>query len=64
MREPYVDALLSLGIDPTAKDATVWERESVHAVITDDGKSKIAVKWRGGYRLPIHTTSPAATVMA
>ncbi len=47
MREPYVDALLSLGIDPTAKDATVWKRESVHAVITDDGKFKIAVKWRG-----------------
>ncbi len=64
MRGPYFDALLSLSIDPTANDATAWERESAHAVITDDGKFKIAVKWRGGYRLPIHTTSPAATVMA
>ena len=61
MRGPHVDACFSLGVDPTAEDA--WKRESVHAVVTDDCEFKIAIKWRGGYRLPIHTISPLATVL-
>jgi len=63
MRGPHVDAFPSLGIDPTAEDATAWKRECVYAIITDDCEFKIAIKWRGGYRLPIHTISPLATVL-
>jgi len=36
MRGPHVDAFPSLGIDPTAEDATAWKRECVYAIITDD----------------------------
>jgi hypothetical protein len=56
MRGPHVDAFFSFGIDPTVEDATAWKHESMHAVVADDCEFKIAIKWRGGYRPPIHTS--------
>jgi hypothetical protein len=62
MRGPHVDTFLSLGINPTAEDATARKHQSVHAVVTDNCEFKIAAKWRGGYKLPIHRISPVVGI--
>ena len=54
MRRTDVDRLPGFGIDPPADNAATGEGESVRLVLLEDGDLKLAIKRRGGDRLPLH----------
>ncbi len=54
MGRAHVDRLVGFCLHPAAEDATAGKSQSVYAIVTDDGQFQRAVKWRGGYELPLH----------
>jgi hypothetical protein len=46
------DPLFRLGLYPTAWNLTTGKNECVRLAFVDDGEFEVAIKGRGGYRLP------------
>lgn len=57
MRRLHINSFFGFCLDPSVKNAAARKNESVGPVVTDDGQFEIAVKWRFGYRLPLHIGS-------
>ncbi len=51
MGRAHVDPLSQFGIYPTARNPATGEDERVRLVFVNNGELKIALVWRGRYRL-------------
>lgn len=52
VRGMHVNPIPRSRVDPAAQHASTWKYENVRTVVGDDGKLKVAIEWRRGYRLP------------
>jgi len=60
------DPFLAFGLDPSAQNAPARKSNRTHTCIVNNRKLKVAVEWRGEYRVPHKTikTLNAATGVA
>ena len=55
MRRTHLDPLFGFHSDPPYRGAAARKHQRVLAVLVDDGQLKVAIEWRGRYRVPLHT---------